>query len=396
MLQTSCSAERVNVGASTSSAEPASRPAHRVSFVEVPSLDDDNRASIDSEKVPPSEGLHSVLRLLFQLCSSAAVEAHLQPQRACEFEGLFGVALKPVAAEVPTNLFHRVANLFHRVAELLSEARLRFQTALDAGKLPASGLPLRHRGPGSYAEPTLWDAAPFNASLFRLVGSFFSKLSINLSFDEAAKVKSLARGILDAQSISFWLFLTLLHWLKELGFVPSDPALFEQLVQPLSMSFVGESSSAASLATFFQAKRRKGVLSYFPSHVGIHFPRELVGFFFSGPNLFEEEVLVRVIAASREDSHLYVQLSIARAFSLPVFLGARNPDRKASLQEFAAASSTSAQRGRERGYLDSRGGKRKASSCPGKSRSSKSPSRGTSLSSKGWGFANRSYVPAQQ
>ena len=62
------------------------------------------------------------------------------------------MAPKPVAGEVSTNLSHRVA-------ELLSEARLRFQTALDAGKLHASGLPPRCRGPGSCSEPMLRTAA---------------------------------------------------------------------------------------------------------------------------------------------------------------------------------------------------------------------------------------------
>ena len=55
---------------------------------------------------------------------------------------------------------------------------------------------------------------------------------------------------------------------------------------------------------FFQAKRREGVLSHFPLHVGLHFQRDLAGSSFSGPDLFDEEVLAKVIAASREDSSL--------------------------------------------------------------------------------------------
>ena len=170
--------ESVIVLVSSSCAEPALResaePAHRVSFADVPSLDDDDFASIVSEKTLLSEGLRSVLRLLFQLCPSAAVEPPPPPQRTCDFEGLFGSAPRPVAGEVPMNLFHWVA-------ELLSEAHLRFKMALDAGKLPAAGLPPRRRGPGSCAEPQLRFAAPFISSLYRLVGSLPSKRSINLS-----------------------------------------------------------------------------------------------------------------------------------------------------------------------------------------------------------------------
>ena len=59
---------------------------------DVPSLDEDDCASVVSKKMLPSEGLHCVLRLLFQLCPSAAAEAPLQLQRACDFEDLFGSA----------------------------------------------------------------------------------------------------------------------------------------------------------------------------------------------------------------------------------------------------------------------------------------------------------------
>ena len=110
--------ESVNVGASFSHAEPSlcapAEPLHRVSFADVPSLGDDDRASIVSEKTLPSGGLRSVLHLLFQLCPSAAVEVPPPLQRTCDFEGLFGSAPRPVVREVPTNLFHRIAELFPR------------------------------------------------------------------------------------------------------------------------------------------------------------------------------------------------------------------------------------------------------------------------------------------
>ena len=117
------------------------------------------------------------MRLLLQLCPSAA-SAVLQ--KVCDFEGLFASVVKLSAREVPTNLFHMVA-------ELLSEARLHFQMALEAGKLPVAGLPSRCRGPGACSEPSLRAVAPFNSSLYRLVGNLSSKRSLNLSFDEAAK-----------------------------------------------------------------------------------------------------------------------------------------------------------------------------------------------------------------
>ena len=47
--------------------------------------------------------------------------------------------------------------------------------------------------------------------------------------------------------------------------------------------------------------------------------------------MVHDEVLARVIATSREDSHLDAQLSIAKAFPLPVFRAeAKNTGQKAS------------------------------------------------------------------
>ena len=74
----------------------------------------------------------------------------------------------------------------------------------------------------------------------------------------------MVKGLIDSQSMSFWLFSTLLLWFKELGFVHLDAALFEQLVQSLSLSLVNVTSVFANVATFFQAKCREGGTQPFP------------------------------------------------------------------------------------------------------------------------------------
>ena len=163
-----------------------------------------------------------------------------------------------------------------------------------------------------------------------------------------------------------------------------DPGLFGQLVQEVSGSLVTATNSASGLAAFLLAKRREGVLSHFPAHVSPHFKKDLAAASFSGPHVFDDKVLAEVIAASREDSHLDAQLSIAKAFTLTVFRAeAKNTAWKASSSQGSSASSsasTSGFRGRGRGS-DSEESKRKASS-PGRFRSKKSPCRGSSPASK--------------
>ena len=171
--------------------------------------------------------------------------------------------------------------------------------------------------------------------------------------------------------------------MKESGFEAPDPALFGQLVQEVSGSLVTSANSASGLAAFMLAKRLEGVLSHIPPRVGAYFKKDLISSSFSGPHVFEDEVLARVIAASREESHLDAQLSIAKAFTLPVFcVDAKNPGKKASSGQGSSASSasTSGFRGRGRG-LESGGSKHRASS-PGRSRKQKSTRRGSSPASK--------------
>ena len=293
------------------------------------------------------------------------------PRKACDFEGLYAPSdTAPVAEGAPT--------LFHRVTELRGEHQARFHAAAEAGNAVASALPSRRRDRGCCFDPAIESSTSMNPSIPRLVGAL-----LNFSFEEAARVESLCNGMLAAQSSRFWFFSALLHWLKELGFEAPDPSLFGQLVQEVSGSLVTAANSASGLAAFMLAKRREGVLSHFPSHVGDHFKKDLAAFSFSGPHVFDDEVLARVIAASREDSHLDAQLSIAKAFTLPVFRAeAKNTGRKASSGQGPSASSayTSDFRGRGRGS-DSGGSKRKASS-PRRYRSKKSPRSGSSPASK--------------
>ena len=64
-----------------------------------------------TEKVAASEGRRNVLRLLNQLCSSAAQKSQPGPRKACDFEGLYAPSDTAQVAEGSPTLFHRVAEL---------------------------------------------------------------------------------------------------------------------------------------------------------------------------------------------------------------------------------------------------------------------------------------------
>ena len=330
---------------------------HEVAFREVTFAEsvrefaEEDAASSSSEKVAVSEGHRNVLRLLYQLCPGTAPKSPPAPRKVCDFEGLF-------ASMDPSPILEGSPTLFHSVAELREEHQARFRAAAEAGKAVASALPSRRRDRGCCSGPALVSSATMNSAIPRLVGALSNRRSLSFSFEEAVRVESLCNGMLAAQLSGFWFFSALLHWLKELGFEAPDPSLFGQLVQEVSGSLVTSANLASGLAAFMLAKRRESVLSHFSPHVGSHFRKDLASSF-SGPHVFNDEVLARVIAASREDSHLDAQLSIAKALTLPVFRAdTKNPGRKASSGQDSSVSSASSSgfRGRGRGS-DSGGSK---------------------------------------
>ena len=163
------------------------------------------------------------MRLLYQLCPTAAPESPPAPRRVCDFEGLFVSVDRPSASEsVPT--------LFHRVAELRADHRHRFRAPAETSKPQSSALPARRCDRAACSDPLLAATTPVNTGIPRLVGLLPNKRSLFFLFDEAVRVEPLCKGLLASQSSTFWMFSALLHWLKELGFATPDPALFGQLV----------------------------------------------------------------------------------------------------------------------------------------------------------------------
>ena len=150
----------------------------------------------------------------------------------------------------------------------------------------------------------------------------------------------MAKHAIETQSVAFWAFNAVIQWLKEEGFTPVEPFIFDELIQSFSLSMVNSTSSLASLATFLKAKRREAILSHFPANVGKHFRTQLQASSFKGEFLFDEEVLQRVLAKSREDSAVSANVALTKVISLPVFGGAKSGGKASTDQASAPSTST--------------------------------------------------------
>ena len=138
----------VNIGASSSVRSSAVPPVKMVSFSESVDRAEDDNVCMNSEKPPPQEGLIAVLRLLYQLCSSAASAPPVRPQRSCDFEGL-------LAPESLAHVEEPSPVLYHRLVELWTQAQALSQSVAEAGKLPSAALPSHKRSVASCAEERL-------------------------------------------------------------------------------------------------------------------------------------------------------------------------------------------------------------------------------------------------
>ena len=73
------------------------------------------------------------------------------------------------------------------------------------------------------------------------------------TFADLEKVEKCSQTLIAGQSQSYWLLSVLLSQLKQDGFQPSDPALFDKNISALSSSFVTQTSICAGLTEFVEA-----------------------------------------------------------------------------------------------------------------------------------------------
>ena len=340
--------------------------------------DDDEGDSVLGEKVSASEGLRRVLHMIFALCPDAAPQSDSKPAKSCNYEGMFG---EPKQAKEDLNPM-----LFHRVGEILVEVGKHFQSFSESGKSLQHSLPNRRRSYATADAPSLANPVKANSSVPRLVGSVAASKGLNCNYGEISKLEGVAKQGLEAQSLAFWCFSALLKWIKNEGFKPGEPQFFEELIQAFSLAMVNATSSMASISTFCHAKRREGILSHFPPHIGDHFKALLQASSFAGEFLFDDETLGKVLSESREDSAVSANVAISKGFSFPIF-GKTKQSQDSKAASPVVPKSQVGQKGKGKGWQKRKGQGSQAQGNPKSPKSAKvASSSGSSSSGQGKGF----------
>ena len=202
--------------------------------------------------------------------------------------------------------------IYLRVSELVA------QSSEQATKLACESKPLFKVVPLRSKVFPVADEPDF-ASL-RFLNPDFARISNNkniskskviaATFADLEKVERCARALVSGQSQSYWLLSALLSQLKQDGFRPSDPALFDKNISALSASFATQTSVCAGLSDFISAKRRESFLAYASFHVSEPQKRELLVSRGSDLLLFNQPLLEKVSSQLKEDSLVSSSLSL--------------------------------------------------------------------------------------
>ena len=230
---------------------------------------------------------------------------HSKPQSAtpsaprCEYESYFAVNDPPEPARKFMRLYPRVSEIqssVHDYATNLSrESRLLFRV-----------LPSRQRAVSIGDDPDFCKQRFLNSDFSRICRSRSVSKSrmASVSLADLERLDRVARMILAGDSQCYWFLSALLVQLKEDGYQPSNPSLFDKSISSLSSALATQTNALAYLSEFVTTKRRESYLS----HSSITLPDSLKRDLLVAPGtdslLFNQPLLYAAIENMKEDSLL--------------------------------------------------------------------------------------------
>ena len=184
----------------------------------------------------------------------------------------------------------------------------------------------------------------------RFLNPDFSRISKNknilktyassVSLADLEKLDRGARTILAGDSQCFWLLSSLLAQLRDEGYKPADPALFDKNISALSAALASQTTMAAGISDFITMKRRESYLAHASCPIAESVKRDLLVAPGSDSFLFNQPLLEKVVTSVKEDSIISSTASLAslsRAASHG-HSGASGSDRYSSPLDFSYPS----------------------------------------------------------
>ena len=185
--------------------------------------------------------------------SQPSTATHVPPR--CEFEEFFSI--NDPAPSTKQNL-----KVYPRVAELVSTRANRASRLARESRALHRVVPLK-RKMFYVGDKRDYCSARYLNPDFSRISKTKNIVKTRFSSVTLADLEKLDRGsrtILSGDSQCFWLLSSLLAQLKDNGYKPSDPALFDKNISALSAALASQTTMAAGVSDFVTAKRRESYL----------------------------------------------------------------------------------------------------------------------------------------
>ena len=237
---------------------------------------------------------------------------HSEPQTAassaprCEYKSYFSVADPPEPSRKFTRLYPRVSEIQvasgEHAANLSRESHPLFRI-----------LPVRRRA-FSIGNGTDFCRQRFlNSDFSRICRSKSVPKSrmASVTLADLERLDRVARMVLAGDSQCFWLLSALLAQLKENGYKPSNPTLFDKSISSLSAALAAQTGVAANMSEYITSKRCESYLSHASFTLPDSLKRELLVAPGTDSLLFNQPLLSMAIENMKEDSLLSSTSSLA-------------------------------------------------------------------------------------
>ena len=237
---------------------------------------------------------------------------HSEPQSAapsaprCEYETYFAVADPPEPARKFMRLYPRVSEIQKSVhdyaANLSRESRPPFRV-----------LPSRRRAFSIVDERDFCSQRFINSDFARICRSKSVAKSRMASVSPAdlERLNRVSRMSLAGDSQCYWFLSALLVRLKEDGYQPSNPSLFDKSISSLSSALATQTNVTSCLSEFITAKRRESYLSHSSFTLPGSLKCEVLVALGTDSLLFNQPLLSSAIVNMKEDSLLSSTSSLA-------------------------------------------------------------------------------------
>ena len=136
----------------------------------------------------------------------------------------------------------------------------------------------------------------------------------SITLADLERLDRVARMILAGDSQCFWFLSALLAQLKEDGYQPSNPSLFDKSITSLSAALATQTGVTDNMSEYITSKRLESYLSHASFTLPDSLKRELLVAPGTDSQLFNQPLLSTAIENMKEDSLLSSTSSLA---SLP-------------------------------------------------------------------------------